>query len=1448
MALIDSADWDRPVSFDRGRIFQGFGGGPFRLAPAGGTVGASSTGELAFRLDLIRSLKESQSRAVLSCGIVAEYATDAALVRAREINAGASISPVVLTDWIFRFTPSPVLQPFAKLLEPIALVSNGLGSARLLMELDIGAGQMLEAMLQTRDSLPAVAEAQTMGVSPRVPVVVHFSGSRLLEELLVLADTTGALPRSLIADYFSRDLAALPLAIDGTVDNGMAKSFAETMTDRIIARFGRFIPARLIGDSPVVRLERRPGDIDLIWSLSQPFLAARRMLLPVDLLSAAQEQAERLGVESVVIRRDMSTLPPIGQSRISVLFNLPASHIGVEAVGVTLMFAPHPPLRPQPRIVTAELGGTSDIVDIDVMLSPGEPLAYRFSTFAVLKETNGVTQIDGPETQASGSPLRLGPDMFPFELTRVEATPALIQLAVVSGICTCVAGGKEHTTPFVLDSGRLSTAIAIPRQCDAVRIEAVATARDGSGTLRLDTVDGTDARFDLTSFPSYGPSQMQITCIFDDDAQIRALSVLPIGLDDTPDNVTTLAFTPAEPTRTFRWFASTPFTAGLRYRGSAAMGSLWSVAPADVGLVVKSSRLKRQERARPVAARAAQPVHEALPKSLDCRRESSPVGLEDAVVAAGRSPQEEPTDRLVYTLISDDSRKLYVPVYRLGTDNVEGGQRFQIALSQQDATSTLTVGLEAFPAASVLAQAPDATEYQHKVLIELSFLMAPPSGARKTLEFTDVTREGDHIWAKLTFATLMERDEVYRALTEQERATRLTIRRVIEVEIPDPPPRPHGGGASGTGDGGPLGPFLPKKVPITWPPKKVLTLEPDGIRDKIITANATSKMSVATLQRGIVTMSANLTIAAHEAGLVKAAIPSGRLRIGALIRQRPIPLVDALPIPQLSVLGVEDQSGDSTIALAIDNWADYSDDFFAPSPDLPSGGVNASASRTWIDVVDADSGKRLYGFCDLDSARQLSALVFPLPAGTDVPSTLRVSFTDRRTKIERQSEPVATIDLRRSQRTYTAVRRELEQTITPQPFSFSPALHGYIFQGVAASTGGGSQLIRHSLAWKGTFYTYLQDASRRSIIYIFPDSYKIARRHDPPFTPFATVRVTSKPDGSDTTMILDYVVAPFIDPKRLKDARDQLLALPQFGASRADFQPLPTSDIRFFVDRPTQSGSVHEQRPDIAMVLRGALKDTLSMPLPDFRLLFDAMHQSTAALFIGKVEVDVPNGRTEIIPFNARFDDLAGDIFSYTAAAEAGMFRVVLTNTIESPVDIETLDAVINTGGQEIPALIAPGALPKENVAPGDAVELFVTSSAPFAPAPDIAFDLGGVRVNVDPEAVWNSILDGSSVEYFRLVTVKAVTALFEPVAGRESERIVAILVEFEAGGTAELNGETLAAQVRIDYPITAIILNRPVASGYRYSVTAIRANGRQDQDPQPRTGTGATFFVNVQP
>ena len=103
-----------------------------------------------------------------------------------------------------------------------------------------------------------------------------------------------------------------------------------------------------------------------------------------------------------------------------------------------------------------------------------------------------------------------------------------------------------------------------------------------------------------------------------------------------------------------------------------------------------------------------------------------------------------------------------------------------------------------------------------------------------------------------------------------------------------------------------------------------------------------------------------------------------------------------------------------------------------------------------------------------------------------------------------------------------------------------------------------------------------------------------------------------------------------------------------------------------------------------------------------------------------------------------------------------------------------------------------------------------------------------------------------STLDYFSNVTVRAISTLYEAVTGREGERIVSILVEFEGRGTAELNATTLHAPVRVDYPIDDMILGRPVATAYRYTTMVIRANNRQDRDLQPRDGSAEVFFVSV--
>jgi len=243
------------------------------------------------------------------------------------------------------------------------------------------------------------------------------------------------------------------------------------------------------------------------------------------------------------------------------------------------------------------------------------------------------------------------------------------------------------------------------------------------------------------------------------------------------------------------------------------------------------------------------------------------------------------------------------------------------------------------------------------------------------------------------------------------------------------------------------------------------------------------------------------------------------------------------------------------------------------------------------------------------------------------------------------------------------------------------------------------------------------------------------------------------------------------------------------------------------------------------------------------------MQRSTASMFMGHVEIDVPHEDTEVIPFEARMDDLEGEMFSYdTTSVQDGSFQVAIRNDIESPVNLQTLDATFSAPGQLVRGIISSGMLPHEGFAPGETIVLNVIPEAPLAGGPqaEVDFDLSGVYVVPDVAAIWAAILDRSTTEYFRVVTVRVMPSVFDSVAEHEDNRIAAILVAFEGGGTAELNATTTSAQTRIDYSIDDVILNRPVSATYRYTVTVVRANGSQDVDPQPREQSAQVFYVSV--
>ncbi|HMH50957.1 MAG TPA: hypothetical protein VK548_12040 [Candidatus Acidoferrum sp.] len=89
------------------------------------------------------------------------------------------------------------------------------------------------------------------------------------------------------------------------------------------------------------------------------------------------------------------------------------------------------------------------------------------------------------------------------------------------------------------------------------------------------------------------------------------------------------------------------------------------------------------------------------------------------------------------------------------------------------------------------------------------------------------------------------------------------------------------------------------------------------------------------------------------------------------------------------------------------NAGAYPNTLFAAAPKLPPCGLNANASRTWVDFFDK-GGKRLNGFCALGNNQDLDGIWFALESNVIPPSYVHIEMTDRQTKTKVKSNDADT--------------------------------------------------------------------------------------------------------------------------------------------------------------------------------------------------------------------------------------------------------------------------------------------------------------------------------------------------------------------------------------------------------------------------------------------------------
>lgn len=101
--------------------------------------------------------------------------------------------------------------------------------------------------------------------------------------------------------------------------------------------------------------------------------------------------------------------------------------------------------------------------------------------------------------------------------------------------------------------------------------------------------------------------------------------------------------------------------------------------------------------------------------------------------------------------------------------------------------------------------------------------------------------------------------------------------------------------------------------------------------------------------------------------------------------------ISTVPEPKLRWIKIDTNAKGSDgkpyigITLNVANYNQY-EKLFVAAPDLPACGENKNASRTWLHIIDAATGKAIYGFCAFNThhdARDFTFLVKreKMPAG-----------------------------------------------------------------------------------------------------------------------------------------------------------------------------------------------------------------------------------------------------------------------------------------------------------------------------------------------------------------------------------------------------------------------------------------------------------------------------------
>jgi hypothetical protein len=79
------------------------------------------------------------------------------------------------------------------------------------------------------------------------------------------------------------------------------------------------------------------------------------------------------------------------------------------------------------------------------------------------------------------------------------------------------------------------------------------------------------------------------------------------------------------------------------------------------------------------------------------------------------------------------------------------------------------------------------------------------------------------------------------------------------------------------------------------------------------------------------------------------------------------------PLPQIKF---DRKDAEGRVYIPVVNWNAYDKEMFRKATELPPCGLNTNSARTWVDIYNADTNARIYGFCAFDSKDDLKGIWF----------------------------------------------------------------------------------------------------------------------------------------------------------------------------------------------------------------------------------------------------------------------------------------------------------------------------------------------------------------------------------------------------------------------------------------------------------------------------------------